>query len=100
MDLDAMRLLQELPDDLKYRGWEWMRLESSVHKTVGARWFVAVYARPFERGIDQDHMAHHHKGGRFVRVSTNQDRSQSWEEAYQDALRLMRAADARRSDAE
>jgi hypothetical protein len=25
MDLDAMRLLQEIPDDLKMQGWEWVR---------------------------------------------------------------------------
>lgn len=96
MDLDAIRLLQELPDDLRYRGWRWEHSQSSVHKTLGSTWYVAVYMRPFERGVDHDQLAHHHKGAWFVRVSTNQNRSQSWEQAYQEALGLMRDADALR----
>lgn len=96
MDLDAMRLLQDLPDDLAYRGWRWERSQSSVQKTLGSVRYVAVYARPFDRGIDDDQVAHHYKGTWLVRVSTSQALSQSWEQAYQQALELMREADALR----
>jgi hypothetical protein len=94
MDLDAMRLLQEIPDDLKMQGWEWVRLESRTVKRLSTTWYKAVYARPFERGIDPDDSAHHHKGSWWVRVSTNQLRSASWHEAHAQAIALMREADA------
>ncbi len=96
MDLDAMRLLQDLPDDLAYRGWRWERSQSSVQKTLGSVRYVAVYARHFDRGIDDDQVANHSKGTWLVRVSTSQALSQSWEQAYQQALELMREADALR----
>ncbi len=100
MDIDAIRLLQDLPIDLKAQGWQWERSQSGVIKTLAETGYKAVYARPFERGIDSDDLAHHHKGQWYVRVSTNQQDSASWDEARQQAIELMREADARRKDAE
>jgi hypothetical protein len=97
MDLDAMRLLQEIPDDLKMQGWEWVRTESGTADNLATTWYTAVYARPFERGIDPEESAHHHKGRWLVRVSTDHQRSQSWAEASRHAIALMREADARRA---
>jgi urease accessory protein UreF len=98
MDLDAMRLLQDIPDDLKMQGWEWVRTESRAVKRLSTTWYKAVYARPFERGIDPNDAAHHHKGSWLVRVSTNQVRSASWGEAHTQAVMLMREADVQRQD--
>jgi hypothetical protein len=90
------RDLWRLPPDLQAMGWLWVSPESAEHRTVGRTWYTVVYARPFELGIDNETLAHQHKGGVWVRVSTNAIRSASWEEAYQEAIALMRDADARR----
>lgn len=62
---------------------------------------MSLFTRaPFERGIDDDQLAHHHKGTWLVRISTNQARSESWEEAYEQALKLMRDADTLRQSSD
>jgi hypothetical protein len=51
--------------------------------------------RPFEPGVDDEQAVSVVRTNRrnFVRVTTDTLRSGSWDEAYQDAIRLMRDID-------
>jgi hypothetical protein len=90
------RDLWRLPDDLTAMGWQWVPTESAHMRPAGRDWYKAVYARPFDRGIDDDRLANHDRGEVWVRVSTNRSQSTSWDEAHRDAIALMRDADAKR----
>ncbi len=99
MDGDTLRMLQDLPSDLQERGWELVVSESGVLRWgAEPRYFKAVYMRAFDQGVDDEHrVAMVYRNGRHcVRVSTNQLRSSSWDDAFQDAMKLMRQIDARR----
>lgn len=99
LDIDLMRYLQDLPDDLTFQGWTWQHAESSTQRMLASTYHVAVYTRPFEQGIDDDALAHHTKGTWVVRISTQPDRCESWEAARAIAITRMREADARRQPA-
>jgi len=100
MDIDAIRLLQDLPIDLNAQGWQWERSQSGAPKTLTRTTYNAVYARPFDRGIDPEESAYHYKRHWYVWVSTTGHESASWDEARQQAIELMREADAKRQEAE
>ncbi len=56
------RDLLKLPPDLTGMGWQWVSTESVAIHRGSAIWYKAVYAWPFERRIDADRLANHHKG--------------------------------------
>jgi len=93
----GQHVLARIPDDLAAMGWEWVRSESNAVTRLATTWYKAVYARPFERGIDDERNVVHHNGQLWIRVSTNQNHSVSWDAAHQEAIVLMREADSRRS---
>jgi len=95
-DYAAIRLLQELPHDLRQRGWGFDQRESSVQHLPGSLWCDAVYTRSFEAGIDADVLAQVVRGQQVVRVSTIRARNRSWQAARDEAVDLMRAVDAQR----
>jgi len=88
--------LSRLPDDLTVMGWQWVPTQSAYLHTAGRGWYKAVYALPFERGVDDERLANHDRGEVWVRVSTNRSQSTSWEDAHRDAIAPMRDADAKR----
>jgi hypothetical protein len=90
------RHLHRLPPDLEALGWR-LVFAREMYPTPAKVWFTAVYARPFEPGIDDDDLAMHRDGSWWVRISTDASRSASWDDALQDAIALMRHADAQRS---
>jgi hypothetical protein len=87
------RDLWRLPLDLQAMGWQWVPIASTEIHQQGTTWYTAVYARPFESGVDDERLMYHHEGDAWVWVST---RSASWAEAHRDAIARMRDADARR----
>ena len=90
------RDLWRLAPDLQAMSWQWVSTESRAQRRGSATWYTAVYARPFDRGVDDDHLAVCFDGGWWVRASTERHRCASWDDAYQNAIALMRDADARR----
>lgn len=100
MDHEARQLFAALPDDLRIRGWTNSRQESTIHRLPDIEWYAVVFLRPFEPGVDDEASSSAVRSNRkhVVRVSTNSLRSSSWEAAFQDAIGLMRSADARRPD--
>ncbi len=104
-DLEAVRLLDDIPRDLKVRGWRLSHTESSVQKGPVVTWYDAVYTRRFEPDIDDaalaEHPPHnsHNQLAHVVRVSTLISAwSKSWTDARDTAIALMRAADAKRQE--
>ena len=96
----GQHVLAQIPDDLKAMGWRWVRQESNAVTRLSKTWYKAVYIRPLDRGIDGEVDVLHHGGEWWVRVSTNQNRSVSWEAAHEEAIEAMREADAKRKEAE
>ena len=103
-DGDAMRLLDNIPSDLKVRGWRYSYAESSVQKGPAVTWYDAVYIRRFESDIDDAAMAEcpsqssHSQSDHIVRVSTLIHAwSKGWADARDTAIALMREADAKRA---
>ena len=93
MPARTVQLLQTLPPDLRERGWTVL-----VPSTDGPR-YRAVYVRPFVDHLDRLDMSWplYDKRTRrqILRISTHQDRSPTWEDARQDAIRRVREVDAR-----
>ncbi len=77
-------------------GWQLVSARE-IPRSPAPTWYPVIYARPFERGIDDGGLAYYHKGDVWVWVSTNAHKSASWEDAHQDAIELMRDADAKRN---
>lgn len=99
VDGDTLRMLQDLPADLRERGWELVASESGVLRWgTTPPYYKAVYLRVFDHGIDDAHRVSmlYRNGRPCARVSTNQLRSASWASAVEDAIGLMRRIDARR----
>jgi len=98
----GQHVLAQIPDDLAAMGWEWVRSESEPVTTMGSAWYKAVYVRPFEQGIDDEGVVTvvHQSDRRWVRVSTAGNHSVSWDAAHEEALELMREADANRKPVE
>ncbi len=96
----GQQVLAQIPDDLKEMGWEWVHAESNPVTTMGSAWYKAVYVRPFEQGIDEEGAVTivHRNDRRWVRVSTNQNRSVNWDAAHEEAIELMREDDAKRKE--
>jgi len=104
-DGDAMRLLDNIPSDLKVRGWRLSLAESSVQKGPAVTWYDAVYIRRFEPDIDDAALAEypphnsHYQLDHVVRVSSIIPAwSKSWADARDTAITLMREADAKRQE--
>jgi len=89
-------MLWKLPPDLQAMSWQWVPPELRARQQGSATWYTVVYARPFDRGVDDDHLAVYFDGGWWVRVSTERHRCASWDDAYRKAIALMRGADAKR----
>lgn len=98
MDSDTLRMLRDLPNDLRSRGWTLVPLESNSVTWGGRRRYRVVYMRHFEQGVDdaQSPAVFIQNGRRVVRVSTRD--SAGWDVVLHDAIELMRGFDARRVD--
>jgi hypothetical protein len=97
MDLATLRMLEHIPDDLKARGWQFVRRQSAPYPRKSPKEYHAVYMRPFGFGVDNDRFVQSTQDG-YLRVSTNQSQSQSWEQAYTHAIEMMRFYDSMRRD--
>ena len=95
MESDIVHLLEDLPDELKARGWQLVPRETKVIKHMGAVYHVAVYQRPYHSPVDHLGTAITVRSG-YIYVSTREARSASWEEAREVAVAQMRAIDAPR----
>jgi hypothetical protein len=92
VDGTTLRMLRDLPDDLRAMGWEFVPGESHPYRTLGSTWFIAVFARPYAPGIDDDRFVGTIQRG-YVWISTNRARSASWEDAHRDAIEQMHMLD-------
>lgn len=103
MDDETLQMLRDLPGDLKGRGWELSLPDSRVQSTQAMSWCKAVYIRLFDDRLDSLRgtwaIYDRQSRQRIMRVSTHQDRSASWDDALQDAIRRMREVDVRHSRA-
>ncbi len=54
------RMLWKLPPDLQAMSWQWVPPGFRTQQHGSATWYTAVYARPFDRGADNDHFALSH----------------------------------------
>ncbi len=102
MDEATVQRLQDLPADLRERGWQLSLVESAVEGRTPP-WHRAVYSRLFVDRLDRHDRSWpvYDKRTRrqILRISTHQDRNPTWEDARQDAIRRMREVDARVRDA-
>jgi hypothetical protein len=95
-----IQMLEELPADLRARGWQLVRGDTEVYRTADSVQYIAVYVRPFDLDADDQESLStmpHDRGAR-ARVSTNQAGSASWEDAHRDAIQMMRKVDGRRQE--
>ena len=90
------RDLWRLPLDLQAMGWQLVSSRESPRPTAPT-WYTVLYARPFERGIDDEVLATYLHGDWWIRAATTARSCLSWEVAHQEAIALMRDADARRT---
>ncbi len=99
IDDDTIRLLGELPADLLERGW--VLSPSEVWVAKATPWHRAIYVRPYDDHRDDQPVtsATYDKQTRrrILRISTHLDRSPSWRDARQDAIRRLREVDAKYS---
>lgn len=93
------RDLGRLPPDLQAMGWQWISVASTAIHHLGTTRYTAVYGRLFQQHIDEEHSMFHHRGDRWVWVSTHARTNANWDDAHRDAIALMRDADARRKSA-
>jgi hypothetical protein len=89
------RDLGRLPPDLMAMGWQLVS-SREVHRPTAPTWYTVFYARPFEHGMDDNVLATHIHGDWWIQVTTPARRCPSWKAAHEDAIALMRDADARR----
>ena len=96
----TVQLLQDLPADLRERGWQLSEVESRVIPSANGPCYRSIYVRPFDGRLDLQvlHSAAFdpHTRQRIMRISTLKDCSPSWHAARRDAIRRMREADAKR----
>jgi len=100
MEPAPIQMLEELPDDLRSGGWQLVREDTDVYQLTDSVQYIAVYERPFDVGVDdlQALSTMPEDRGSRARVSTNQAGSASWEQAYRDAIEMMREVDGRRRE--
>ncbi len=93
IDAESLRLLRDLPDDIKARGWQFVVHGSSTLRSLAGTKYMAVYERPLDPDRDNERLVTtvHRKGQPFVHIST---RSSSWDAAYLEAIQRMREVDA------
>ena len=98
MDGDTLRMLRDLPNDLRARGWTLALSESNSVTWGGRRRYKVVYIRHFEQGVDdaQSDAVVSRNEHKIVRVSTRS--LASWDAVLQDAIERMRGFDARGGD--
>ena len=89
------RDLWRLPPDLRAMGWQLVS-SHEVHRPTAPTWYTVLYARPFERGIDDEVLATYLHGDWWSQASPPARSCLSWEVAHEEAIALMRDADARR----
>ena len=89
------RDLWRLPPDLMAMRWQLVS-SREVPRPTAPTWYTVMYARPFERGSDDNVLAIHLHGNWWIQVTTPVRTSLSWENAHRDAIVQMRDADARR----
>lgn len=95
MDVVPIRMLEELPPPLKIRGWRFVPKDSRSYGALATIWYIAVYVRPYEAGVDDERFARPSRD-ECIRVSTHSSRSPSWVDAYHDAVQMMQEIDNRR----
>jgi hypothetical protein len=63
------RDLWRLPPDLMAMGWQLVS-SHEVPRPTAPTWYTVTYAWPFERGIDDEALAHHAHGDWWIQVVT------------------------------
>lgn len=87
MNRETERMLAELPEGLKIRGWRFIRSASRMSYSTRPA-CVAVYARPHAPGIDDERWADLTLYG-VVRVTSDEAHGPTWEAAREDAVARM-----------
>lgn len=99
LDFETIRMLAQVPADLRLRGWSFVRRDSGMDSsTSGEPRHTAVYVRRHAPGIDPDPVPGGTVRNGYIRISTTRSRSTSWEDAFRDAVEIMRAIDAQRQE--
>ena len=89
------RSLWRLPADLMAMGWQLVSARE-VPRSPAPTWYTVLYARPFERGIDDEALATHSRGDWWIEVVSTPRRCLSWDDAHREAVERIRDADHRR----
>lgn len=98
MDGYTLRMLRDLPNDLRARGWTLVPSESNSVTWGGVRRYRVVYMRHIEQGVDDEQSAavFSRDGHKIVCVSSRS--TAGWDVVLQDAIESMRRFDERRVD--
>lgn len=88
-------MLTDIPGELKSQGWRFIKSASRMSYSSPPA-CVAVYARRFAEGIDDERWAFLSLYG-FVRVTTDEAHGSTWKAARDDAIRRMREIDHSRA---
>lgn len=57
MDREAVRMVEDIPPQLKAQGWRFNRRDSHPYPRSKPKWYIAVYEQPFEDGVDDDRIS-------------------------------------------
>jgi hypothetical protein len=95
MNTETARMLADIPEDKKARGWKFIKSASRMSYTSPPA-CVAVYARRHEPDVDDKRWAHLTLYG-SIRVITDDPEVPTWESARQDAVARMDAIDQSRN---
>jgi hypothetical protein len=95
MNVETARMLSDLPDSLKARGWRFVQ-NASWMTPADPPACTAIYVRRYEAGIDEEVWAEPGLYG-FIRASSEAPASPTWPEAREDAIARMKLIDATRT---
>ena len=95
MNMETARMLADIPGELKSRGWRFIKSASRMSYSTPPA-CVAVYARRYTTGIDDERWAFLTLYG-FVRVTTDEAHGSTWDAARDDAVRRMNEIDESRT---
>jgi hypothetical protein len=95
MNDETARMMTDIPASLKTRGWRFIKSASRMSYTSPPA-CVAVYARRYEPGIDDERWIALTLYG-LVRVTTDEANGPTWYAAREDAVTRMSEIDASRT---
>lgn len=95
MNMETARMLSDLPDGLKARGWRFVQNASSMTPADPPA-CTAVYVRRYEAGIDDATWADPTSYG-FIRATSETPPSPTWADAREHAVARMNEIDATRT---